>query len=407
MLFEFHRQQNGKKPGTVHATYLVAGTKYVDNTNPHTEKDGEDEHMRSSPFRSSPLQPSQEAVEDTPILFLTLVGEDELESTPGNYMIIDVQTYFLYRSSIAVRNNYIYSRLQPWATSIEGEIAPFRTESWRNSHRQDLQIVSDANREIVDKYSDQDPLEVAALYGAIINKEVRRRKGRRPPPPSSQIAVLPKAPIPKSKIAEVKEESRVPTSSISSSTNTDSKSSQSSAAKDFFGKGTAKKETPTGSGDRRTPAPKRDPSNIFKSFAKAKPKLQREGTDSSAAASIVESPAPSGPEDEPMRDVSDDEEDEYIVPEPASKQVTETDRKSRKEREQALKKMMEDADEEELTTPAEIEESEPEPEISKDSPAGQPSEVVEISGGRRRGRRRVMKKKTFRDEEGYLGILLL
>lgn len=35
------------------------------------------------------------------------------------------------------------------------------------------------------------------------------------------------------------------------------------------------------------------------------------------------------------------------------------------------------------------------------------AETVTVSDGRRRGRRRVMKKKTVRDEEGYLGSSLM
>ena len=35
----------------------------------------------------------------------------------------------------------------------------------------------------------------------------------------------------------------------------------------------------------------------------------------------------------------------------------------------------------------------------------EPEETVTVSDGRRRGRRRVMKKKTVQDEEGYLGTL--
>ena len=33
-----------------------------------------------------------------------------------------------------------------------------------------------------------------------------------------------------------------------------------------------------------------------------------------------------------------------------------------------------------------------------------PEPAVTVSGGRRRGRRKVMKKKTIKDEEGYLGL---
>lgn len=39
----------------------------------------------------------------------------------------------------------------------------------------------------------------------------------------------------------------------------------------------------------------------------------------------------------------------------------------------------------------------PQTEISPESP-------VVVTGGRRRGRRKVMKKKTVKDEEGYLGM---
>lgn len=84
MLFEFHRQQNAKKPGTVHATYLIAGTKrnpVATTNNDSAAKDGEDEYMQSSPFRSSPIVPNQDvAVEDSPVLSITLVREEDLES---------------------------------------------------------------------------------------------------------------------------------------------------------------------------------------------------------------------------------------------------------------------------------------------------------------------------------------
>jgi DNA polymerase delta subunit 3 len=70
--------------------------------------------------------------------------------------------------------------------------------------------------------------------------------------------------------------------------------------------------------------------------------------------------------------------------------------------------MMEESDEEVAPTPEvesqekeEEEEPEPAPEENKE-PEGK-REFVETSNGRRRGRRRVMKKKTVKDEEGYLG----
>lgn len=49
--------------------------------------------------------------------------------------------------------------------------------------------------------------------------------------------------------------------------------------------------------------------------------------------------------------------------------------------------------------PAEEEAQPAEPEKAPD-----PKEQVSVQGGRRRGKRKVMKKKTIKDEEGYLGM---
>jgi DNA polymerase delta subunit 3 len=87
MLFEFHRQQNVKKPGTVHATYLVAGAKRkpaTTITNGNAVKDGDDEYMQSSPFRSSPVPHLEEAPEDIPLLSINLVREENLDGMYNN-----------------------------------------------------------------------------------------------------------------------------------------------------------------------------------------------------------------------------------------------------------------------------------------------------------------------------------
>lgn len=125
-----------------------------------------------------------------------------------------------------------------------------------------------------------------------------------------------------------------------------------------------------------------------------------------------------------MKDASEDEQEED-VPLPDSTEAQEkvdANRKARLEREQQLRKMMEEeengtvetdsmclahsdafADEpmpdndvappEELDPPEEPAAAEPEPE---------PEPQVTVAGGRRRGRRRIMKKKTFKDADGYL-----
>lgn len=109
--------------------------------------------------------------------------------------------------------------------------------------------------------------------------------------------------------------------------------------------------------------------------------------------------------------LSDDGEDDSLaMPEP--QQETEAARKSRKDRQDALKRMMEESSDDEgpekEDTPMEDAEEEPpapEPEAKEDTA---PAEVVSSTGdGRRRGKRQVMKKKTVMDEQGYLGMSCL
>jgi DNA polymerase delta subunit 3 len=59
MLFEFHRSQNARKPGSIHATYLVCGTKRSDDSEldaVKTEQDGDVEMTSSAPEIDSPAE---------------------------------------------------------------------------------------------------------------------------------------------------------------------------------------------------------------------------------------------------------------------------------------------------------------------------------------------------------------
>lgn len=70
--------------------------------------------------------------------------------------------------------------------------------------------------------------------------------------------------------------------------------------------------------------------------------------------------------------------------------------------------MLTPTDEEMPDVPEQSEEPATEETTAVDQPAPkQPDlkEEVNVSGGRRRGKRQVMKKKTVRDDEGYLGEL--
>jgi hypothetical protein len=87
LLWEFYEFQNGKTPGSVHATYLLSGVKKQQtqaDTDGTKHKYDEDEPIPSSPppFTSSMLEPGQhEAEEETaiPVRTITLVRDDSLE----------------------------------------------------------------------------------------------------------------------------------------------------------------------------------------------------------------------------------------------------------------------------------------------------------------------------------------
>jgi DNA polymerase delta subunit 3 len=71
MLYEFHRTQNAKRPGAVHATYLINGTK-KSSDGPRNGADG-DVEMGSSPPEAGSLM---EAIASSA---LCLVPEERLE----------------------------------------------------------------------------------------------------------------------------------------------------------------------------------------------------------------------------------------------------------------------------------------------------------------------------------------
>jgi DNA polymerase delta subunit 3 len=81
MLYDFHQKQNAKKPGTIHATYLLSGTKRPEDLIPlngDAKKDGEDDYMQSSPFMNSSM-PQLEDTGESSVLSITLVREEDLE----------------------------------------------------------------------------------------------------------------------------------------------------------------------------------------------------------------------------------------------------------------------------------------------------------------------------------------
>jgi DNA polymerase delta subunit 3 len=112
--------------------------------------------------------------------------------------------------------------------------------------------------------------------------------------------------------------------------------------------------------------------------------------------------------------MSEDEgEPSEVDEEEVAKEAARVDeaRRLRKEKEEKLRKMMDDEDEDEemadagVDTPVPDEaEAEGEGGNALDQPKeAERKEEVTVSDGRRRGRRKVTKKQTYQDEDGYLG----
>ncbi|THZ31927.1 hypothetical protein D6C89_00607 [Aureobasidium pullulans] len=380
MLYDFHHSQNTKKPTTLHATYLITGRKTISLEQAEDKavesQHGPDKTMRSSPAPSSPTnnhdQPEIREYQATSIL---LVDQDHLDVAKSTFD--------------QVLSIHVYS-IQP------GKLNVFPTPAlhvhFTANAKQDLHVLTECNRAIMATAVNEDLLETSKQYGIIQNSQVKRRPMRaqkQPPPPNAAPANPAKSMFASSR-PSAKETSK-------SSTSARSTPDSSQASTQASSKPAATKTAPL----------KREGSSLFKAFAKARPKADSQATESSAEASPALEPAVK--EDEPMHDLSDeeaDDEDAAMLDEGA---ITETGGKSKKEREEALRRMM-DMEDEPMTdapakTPAAVA---PEPAAdesdakSEPQKKEEPEEKVIVAGGRRRGRRRVMKKKTVQDEEGYL-----
>ncbi|MDI1486304.1 MAG: hypothetical protein OHK93_005531 [Ramalina farinacea] len=302
--------------------------------------------------------PQQEQEEQgIPVRSITLVREQDLDELKSTYDQID--------------SIHIYS------------IGP--------SSIQNLEVLSECNRKITKQFITEDPLVCGKQYGVIQNRNVKRRTGRRPP------GVTPA--IPGSKPVERPSTPKVQAPSSPGEITAKSESSKSKATVP---------ETSTADdkpASRPPPKVKREASDIFKSFSKSKtkPKLRAEETSTS-----VESAAVSNADDSPMKDASEDEQEEDFI---TTSKTDPSSSKSKTARAEELRKMMDEEEDEEMKdaeTPAQADEPAPqddsEPIDRPTAPSAEtsPEPAVTTSGGRRRGRRKVMRKKTIKDEEGYL-----
>ena len=289
---------------------------------------------------------------------------------------------------------------------------------------QDLVTLTDIGRGLfTDVFMKEDPLQHNKTYGVIQNPDVRRRKGKRP--------VMPSGPAPK--FQPVKEESRKPSTAQTKAT---TKSSTSAAAtKSEEASRPSSRDSTSTSTSTKQPTLKRDASDLFRAFAKQGQKKSTLTTTPKTA---------SHSEDAKMKDADDEgeSEDEALFLDTGTKKAATTSKKrpsdAKKEREDKaakLRKMMESDDEEEAAVP-DIEKatgvhSDEPPAAKKGTDAEAPSKDVKEDGEdevawsdsdsenkkasstknsqsadtgpkRRRGKRKIMKKRTMKDEDGYL-----
>lgn len=264
----------------------------------------------------------------------------------------------------------------------------------------DLRVLAECNRQVTSKYSNEDPLETwSSTYGVIRNENVwRRTRGGMPvsvPAPASKVVNdAPADSKPSLKKAESKREESI----------------DEEPSKDRKTIGTDKEAQPIDNKPAKTttqkhpPTLKKESSSIMASFAKTRPAAEKKE---------VEKDKDTAQSDEDLigDDDDDDENDDGMDIDERTKEQDEAIKK-KEEREAKLRDMM-DMDDESDTNKEKSKMDENEdvdmPDISQTSQSQQNisqdtvNEQADTNTGRKRGKRRVMKKKTVKDEEGYLG----
>ena len=88
MLFDFHQRESQKKPGSVHATYLLDGLVVVEApaVNGSSAGGDEDSHMQSSPFVSSSAPQPTDEEEPAHRHCVVIAKEEDLEGWSNIYL---------------------------------------------------------------------------------------------------------------------------------------------------------------------------------------------------------------------------------------------------------------------------------------------------------------------------------
>lgn len=286
---------------------------------------------------------------------------DSSPPLPGSSMAIsesepEVQTSVIQKAIILVRQEDLEE-----AKSSFTNLTSMHIYSLVADGLDDFQLLANCNRKILSTLRTDDLLQTGKQYGLIQNPAVKRRTRKTPLPPATvaKVEVLPP------KAANQPSEANKPPAAA---------------------KPASKASLPA-----KPALLKQSSSGIAASFAKGagKPKSMPKP-----------SPAPAvEPSDTAMGGMSDDDDDDAGDDDPVVElDVKAPGGKTKKDRQAELEAMM-DVDDEVVDEPAEEPSApvdEPEP------PKPEPAESIVVENGRRRGRRKVMKKKVVRDEEGYL-----
>lgn len=238
MLFSFHQTQNAKKPGSVHATYIISGTpRPPAPPNGFHNHDGDDTVMQSSPPVSS--LPDADHTQETETISkrtIMIVKEEHLEKAKAR--LEDISSIFVYS-------------LEP-------------------SSLANLNVLSDCTREMFETHAREDPLEAWKQYGVIQNPNTRRRTGKRPTAvemPTSQPPKLAQKPAATPKLKDGKPQPKAEAAGPGIAAGTTARNAAGAYAAPVSDLKTHKPAAPSF---------KREKSDIFSSFAKAKPKEKRD-----------------------------------------------------------------------------------------------------------------------------------
>ncbi|KAI3320149.1 hypothetical protein HD806DRAFT_248556 [Xylariaceae sp. AK1471] len=343
MLYDFHKWQNDKRPGTLHATYIIYGTKSK------PERQDDDVEMTDSRMSDDIHAPFSDLV---PTHTLSLVSEEHLQESLKQYS--------------EVTSLHVYS------------LAPHPLK--------DFQLLADTARQVLELSTADSAPNSSKVYGTISNPNVRKRERRGGPIPAARAP----APKPESK-PTVKQE---PKPASPAAVKEEPKVGSQASSKSAVASAPTKKSIPA-------TLKRQGSSGIDQMFAKqaAKPKKPAakasESPATSAVASGAEAMSDDGEDDaEPMADVKQEDS--------GARQA----RRDRQAELRRMMAESDEEEPEKAESPAEedpMEEEQPPSEPEPEPKAEEPAEVVSsTSGGRRRGRRRVMRKKQIMDEKGYL-----